>query len=132
MKLKRKEGFRFIFDPPLEAEYEIYIKGKVVGREKYRGEIVDIRPRGMKILCGPEIESYLMKNTLQINVRFQLDVTYIRALGDVIWSRPFGDCTYQCGLNFLVQKDIDELIINELKHRRRNEVLLKRKNQNIS
>ncbi|RKQ12837.1 PilZ domain-containing protein [Ureibacillus endophyticus] len=120
-----------MFDPPIEGEYEIYLNGQLASHERYIGQILDISPRGMKIVCGPEIESFLMKSSLQMNVRFLLDVTYIRALGDVIWSRSFGD-SFQCGLNFTVQKDIDELITNELKHRRRKEVLAKRINHNIS
>ncbi|TSI04295.1 PilZ domain-containing protein [Lysinibacillus sp. BW-2-10] len=125
MDFKRKEGFRFIFDQPIEADYEIYINGQLASIETYHAKILDISPRGMKIFCGPEIRSYLKNSTLQIKVHFLLDVTHIHAIGDVVWSRPFGSA-YQCGLNFSVQPDIDELITNELKLRRKKEVFARR------
>ncbi|SOB91415.1 PilZ domain-containing protein [Ureibacillus xyleni] len=131
MNFKRKEGFRFTFDPPLEADYEIYINGQLASMETYHTKILDISPRGMKIFCGPEIGSYLKHSTLQIKVHFLLDVAHIRAIGDVVWSRPFGRA-YQCGLNFSVQKDIDELITNELKLRRKKEVFAKRIIHNLA
>ncbi|SOB91421.1 PilZ domain-containing protein [Ureibacillus xyleni] len=122
MNFKRKEGFRFVFNEPIEAKYEIYINSKRINLEKYNGKILDISPRGMKLFCGPEIGEYLRDTTLQVEVQFVLDVTTIRALGDVMWSKPLGS-GFQCGVVLAAQEDIDELIIGEMKQRRKKEVL---------
>ncbi|RKQ18139.1 PilZ domain-containing protein [Ureibacillus endophyticus] len=122
MNFKRKEGFRFVFNEPIEATYGIYINDKPVNIEKYNGKILDISPRGMKLFCGPEIEKYLNDPSLQVEIQFVLDVTTIRAIGDIVWSKPLG-AGFQCGVVLTVQEDVDELIISEMKRRRKKEVL---------
>ncbi|TSI04293.1 PilZ domain-containing protein [Lysinibacillus sp. BW-2-10] len=122
MNFRRKEGFRFVFNDPIEANFKIYINGQLASADKYNGKILDISPRGMKMFCGPEIGEYLRSTTLQVEVQFVLDVTTIRALGDVVWSKPLGS-GFQCGIILAAQEDIDNLIIDEMKRRRKKEVL---------
>ncbi|WP_421663935.1 hypothetical protein [Lysinibacillus telephonicus] len=68
------------------------------------------------------IGEYLKNTTLQIEIQFVLDVTMIRATGEIVWSKPYANGS-QFGVLFHKDENIDELIISEMKQRRKKEVL---------
>ncbi|KGR76463.1 PilZ domain-containing protein [Ureibacillus sinduriensis] len=122
-QFKRQEGFRYIFNEPIEASFKLIQDGKFVDSgNRFPCKILDISPRGVKMFSEVKLGEYLNKATLQIEVQFVLDVTTIQAIGEVVWRKPFGRGD-QYGILFQDQKEIDELIISEMKLRRKKEVM---------
>lgn len=71
---------------------------------------------------------YINKANLQVELQFVLDVTTIRAIGEIVWRKSYGRGE-QYGIVFQAQEDIDELIISEMKLRRKKEVLQAKQNR---
>ncbi len=122
MAFKRTEGFRFTFGEPVNAKYIILNDGKPQDLEKTKYEcgIMDISPRGMKMFSYHDIGEH-NKKLVQIEVQFVLDEVLIKAIGDVVWHKDLGS-KIQYGLIFDGQPQVEDLIINELKLRRKKEV----------
>ena len=116
MIFKRQEGFRFKFDEPIKMTFAIYENGKVNQAQTAMADLLDISPRGMKMFT----EVDLGVNPPPLDLRFVLDTIEVRAYGEIIWSRPFGNGK-QYGVNFNNQGSVEDLIIDELKSRRRKE-----------
>lgn len=127
MIFKRQEGFRFCFGEPIEAKFVILIDGKPLNLERtsHPCRILDISPRGMKMGSETNLNEYINK-VLQLEIFFTLDVTEIKCVGEIVWSKPFGSCTHY-GITFTNSAAVEDLIINELKIRRRKEVLRKKR-----
>ena len=123
MIFKRQEGFRYAFGEPLEAGVVILIEGKPldVERKRITCEVLDISPRGLKISINEDFNEYKNK-VLQLEISFILDSTEIKGIGEIVWSKKFGS-GYHYGITFFNQASVEELIVNELKSRRRKEVL---------
>lgn len=121
MNFKRQEGFRFVFNEPIDAMFRLMING-ASNNETYDCKILDISPRGIKMFSEAKFGEYLNHTTLQIEVQFVLDVTMIRATGEIAWSKPYANGN-QFGVLFHAREDIDELIISEMKRRRKREVM---------
>jgi len=79
-------------------------------------ELLDISPRGLKMYT----EVDLGVNPPPLDIHFVLDTQEVRAYGEVIWSRPFGSGK-QYGVYFNDQGRVEELIVDELKLRRKKE-----------
>lgn len=122
MIFKRNEGFRFAFGEPLYANFGILIDGKPQNLEKtqYPCEIQDISPRGMKMFSNIEIGEDTTK-LVQLEVTFILDVTKIRAVGEIVWSKKVMH-GFHYGLIFDNQPVVEQLIVSELKERRKKEL----------
>ena len=120
---KRKEGFRFAFGEPIEAGFVIMIGGKPLGLERKRmpGRVLDISPRGMKMVTEVDLTEYMDK-MLQLEVFFVIDKAEIRAIGEIVWCKKFGS-GYHYGIVFPNQPGAESIIISELKARRRKEAL---------
>ncbi|MGE7945723.1 PilZ domain-containing protein [Lysinibacillus sp. NPDC093688] len=116
MIFKRQEGFRFKFDEPVKMTFAIYEDGSVNQAQTAMADLLDISPRGLKMFT----EVDLGVNPRPLDLRFILDTKEVRAYGEVIWSRPFGNGK-QYGVNFNNQDSLEDLIIEELKLRRRKE-----------
>lgn len=127
VNFKRKEGFRFTFEEALDAKYAILLDGKYESLERpmYPCDIIDISPKGMKMFSTNKIGEHTNK-LLQIEVNFILYKTAIRAVGEIIWSKPYAS-GFQYGLEFREQQNLGNLIVEELKLLRRSEVFQKRK-----
>lgn len=119
---KRTEGFRFAFGEPIAASFVILVDGKSLDIEgtKYPCEIMDISPHGMKMFSSKEIGEHNNK-LVQLEVQFILDEALIKATGEIVWSKAFGS-NFQYGLVFENQAAVENLIISELKIRRKKEV----------
>ena len=122
MIFKRQEGFRHAFEEPLAAGVVILIEGKPLNVERSRipCEILDISPRGLKILIGEDFSEYKNK-VLQLEISFILDLTEITGIGEIVWSKQIGKCYYY-GITFFNQPSLENLIVSELKIRRRKEI----------
>ena len=124
MHFKRQEGFRIVFNEPIEASFKLLINGQPVeALGSSPCKILDISPKGVKMFSEVKFGEYINRATLQVELQFVLDVTPIQAIGEIVWSKPFGRGN-QYGVLFQAQEDIDELIVSEMKLRRKKEVLL--------
>ena len=123
MIFKRQEGFRYVFGEPLEAGVVVLIDGKPLDIERKRitCEVLDISPRGLKMAIDEDFNEYKNK-VLKLEISFMLDSIEIKCIGEIVWSKKFGS-GYHYGIIFFNQSNVEELIINELKARRRKEVL---------
>ena len=123
MVFKRTEGFRFTFAQPLPASFVIYENGnpQEIERQKHTCEIVDISPRGMKMFSYIEIGEHTNK---QLEMHFILDSAPIKAFAEIVWVKPMGK-NFQYGLIIENQPEVEELIVSELKIRRKKEVIKK-------
>ena len=122
MKFKRQEGFRYSFGRPLDAGVVVLIEGKPLDVEQTQipCEILDISPRGLKIMSGEDFNEHANK-VLQLEISFILDSTEIKGIGEIVWSKKIGS-GYHYGITFFNQSNVEDLIINELKLRRRKEI----------
>ncbi|MFJ7921388.1 PilZ domain-containing protein [Lysinibacillus fusiformis] len=116
MIFKRQEGFRFKFEEPVQITFAVYENGRVNHGQTAMAELLDISPRGLKMYT----EVDLGVNPPPLDVHFVLDTQEVRAYGEVIWSRPFGSGK-QYGVYFNDQGRVEELIVDELKLRRKKE-----------
>lgn len=126
MIFKRQEGFRFAFPEPLLASFCLLVDGKPQDLEKtqYQCDIHDISPRGMKMFSNIEIGVDSNK-LVQVEVYFILDVTKIKAIGEIVWTKKVLN-GFQYGLIFVDQPAVEELIVSELKGRRKKELQAKK------
>ncbi|MGN7478800.1 PilZ domain-containing protein [Solibacillus silvestris] len=122
MEFKRNEGFRFTFGVPVAAKYTVLIDGKPEDLEatKHPCEIIDISPRGMKMFSYHGIGENT-NHLVQLEIQFILDEVLIKAIGEIVWKKKYGE-KFQYGLIFEDQPAIEELIVSELKIRRKKEV----------
>ncbi|WP_025116766.1 PilZ domain-containing protein [Lysinibacillus fusiformis] len=116
MIFKRQEGFRFKFEEPVQITFAVYENGRVNHGQTAMAELLDISPRGLKMYT----EVDLGVNPPPLDIHFVLDTQEVRAYGEVIWSRPFGSGK-QYGVYFNDQGLVEELIVDELKLRRKKE-----------
>ncbi|GLC87786.1 PilZ domain-containing protein [Lysinibacillus piscis] len=123
MNFKRKEGFRFKFEEPIPMTFAVYENGRVNKEKMAMATLLDISPKGIKMFS----EVDLGINPPPIEVRFILDTHEIRAYGEVIWVRPFAKGK-QYGIFFNDQVQVEDLIVDELKARRKKEIAISKKN----
>lgn len=127
MQFKRSEGFRYDFPNPIDANYKILVNGRVenIEQPKYDCKIYDISPHGMKMF-SEETFGELSNMMLQLEIHFILDEVAITAVGNIVWEKPHVKGKLY-GLVFVNQPKLEELIISELKERRRKQVLSAKK-----
>ncbi len=129
MHFKRQEGFRFVFNEPIEASFKLLIDGQPMdGLGSCPCKILDISPRGVKMFSEVNLGEYINKAGVQVELQFILDVTPIQAIGEIVWRKAYGRGE-QYGIVFQAQENIDELIISEMKLRRKKEVLQSKQNR---
>ncbi len=116
MIFKRQEGFRFKFEEPVQITFAVYENGRVNHGQTAMAELLDISPRGLKMYTEVDLGA----NPPPLDIHFVLDTQEVRAYGEVIWSRPFGSGK-QYGVYFNDQGRVEELIVDELKLRRKKE-----------
>ena len=127
MIFKRQEGFRFKFKEPIQITFAIYENGKVNHGQTAMADLLDISPRGLKMFT----EVDLGINPPPLDIHFVLDTQEVRAYGEVIWSRPFGNGK-QYGIYINNQAPVEDLIVEELKLRRKKEAAeAKKQNNNL-
>ena len=121
MQFKRSEGFRYSFQNPLHANYRVLLNGvENTDQFIYNCQIHDISAHGMKLFSEVNFEEFSNK-MLQLEIHFILDEVPIMAIGNIVWGKPHAKGKLY-GLVFVNQPKLEELIISELKSRRREEV----------
>ncbi len=79
----------------------------------------------MKLFSNESFSEHSYK-LLQLEIYFILDEVAITAVGNIVWEKPYAKGKLY-GLIFKDQPKLNELIISELKARRRKEILLAKK-----
>ncbi len=122
MQYKRNEYFRYTFGEPSEATFRII---KQINNEsgielskKGKCYIVDVSPNGVRMLTDLSINIEQLK---KIELNFVLDEQPITMIGDLVWSqKKIHGIEYGVRLNG--DHDSEQLIVNELKTRRKKEM----------
>ena len=106
------------------ANFKVLLNGKseAFNQSFYNCQILDVSPRGMKMFSEADFGGYINK-MLQFEVHFILDEVSIHAVGDIVWERPYANGK-QYGLIFNNQPKLEDLIVTELKARRKKEIIL--------
>ena len=120
MLFKRSEGFRYKFEEPLHTTFTIVENGKAIEGEAAIGGILDISPRGIKMFSTVDLNAG-KAICPQLEIRFVIDTLTIVAYGEVMWSRPYMKGK-QYGVFFNNQEPLEDLIVEELKLRRKKEI----------
>ncbi|KYG91200.1 PilZ domain-containing protein [Metasolibacillus sp. FSL K6-0083] len=124
MFFKRQESFRFSFDEPIPAKVKMLVDGQPImkdGVEIFDASILDISPRGVKVFSEVNFNESGKQIPL-LEVQFVLDSSEITGVGEVVWTKVFGQGK-QYGIIFQNQSSLEDLIISELKVRRKKEVI---------
>lgn len=122
MNYKRNEGFRYVFGEPIEATFVIMQNGRYLEMKDnlHPCRIIDISPKGMKIYSTIDLDP-LFNDLLSLEINFVLDVTLLSGIGKIVWSKPYGRGKYY-GISLSDENSIEEMIISEMKRRRKKEV----------
>ncbi|MEC1178863.1 PilZ domain-containing protein [Metasolibacillus meyeri] len=123
MFFKRQEGFRFAFDEPIQAKVKKLINnqsGVKNDGEIFEASILDISPHGIKMFAEANFNENVSQAPL-VEVQFVLDSSEIVGVGEIVWTKEFGQGK-QYGIIFHDQSSLEDLIISELKVRRKKEI----------
>ena len=121
MQYKRNEYFRYTFGEPSEASFRLIMqKEKEEAELSKKGKcyIVDISPNGARILSDLLMD---IKQLKKIELSFVLDEKPITIIGDLIWSQKKAS-GYEYGVQLHGNQETEQLIIKELKARRKKEI----------
>ncbi|WP_318615774.1 PilZ domain-containing protein [Sporosarcina sp. YIM B06819] len=119
MLYKRNEYFRYTFGNPLEGEFRIVIDDDQ-GEESSPGDcqLIDISPGGAKIFAKFNIP--VEHRSVRLHVKFTLFEEVIEVLGVIVWRKPYTG-GYMYGFDFDEDATLEQIIVKELKLRRRSE-----------
>lgn len=131
MNFKRKESFRYAFEEPIGATFKVMQNGSYLEMRDnlHPCYIADISPRGMKLYSTTNLEP-LLNDLLTLEINFVLDVVSLTGVGRIVWSKPYGKGCYY-GISICEEHSIEDMIVDELKKRRRKEVLQQKNRVNI-
>ncbi|MFJ8261814.1 PilZ domain-containing protein [Rummeliibacillus sp. NPDC094406] len=123
MEYRRRESFRHVLVHEVPVTYNCQDGGLKTYRQ---GEIVEISPSGLKLFTEENLPCE--KGEIELDLSFKLYSKPINVRGDVRWKKVIGG-GYQYGVFLNTVDEHQELIISELKLRRRKEVFeFKRQN----
>ncbi|HWI49083.1 MAG TPA: PilZ domain-containing protein [Rummeliibacillus sp.] len=116
MEYRRRESFRHVLVHEVPVTYNC--QGDRM--KPYRqGNIVEISPSGLKLFTEENLP--YEKGEIELDLSFNLYSKPINVRGDVRWKKAIGG-GYQYGVYMNTVDEHQELIISELKLRRRKEV----------
>ncbi|MCG7344388.1 PilZ domain-containing protein [Sporosarcina sp. ACRSL] len=120
MLYKRHEYFRHSFGIPPKATFRIVVGEDM--NESNPGDclLLDISPGGTKI--ATDFNLPIEKGPVFMRLHFTLFETPIDIEGKIVWKKQ-STGGFQYGIDFVENPSISNLIIDELKLRRRSEVV---------
>lgn len=124
LEYRRKESFRHVLIHEVTVTYNFKMDGRVTYR---KGKIIDISPNGLKIFTEDDLSSNSEMHDLDLS--FTLFSKPINVKGDIRWKKAFGD-GYYYGIDMNNVEEHQEMIISELKLRRKKEAF-EEKRQNL-
>ncbi|RIJ65063.1 PilZ domain-containing protein [Rummeliibacillus sp. TYF005] len=124
LEYRRKEYFRHVLIHEVPVTYSFKRDGMMIFR---KGQIIDISPSGLKMFTEVDLSSN--SEMYDLDLSFILFSKSINVKGDIRWKKAFGD-GYYYGIDMNNVEQHQELIISELKLRRKKEVF-EEKRQNL-
>lgn len=122
MLYKRTEYFRYTFGEPLVAEFRIVVEnGTDIESSPGECHFLDISPGGAKLFAKFDIP--LERESVRLHIKFTLYEKLIDLQGVIVWKKPYSG-GYMYGYDFDENVEIEHLIVEELKLRRRSESVL--------
>lgn len=118
MEYKRSESFRHVLLKPVDVQYSCTVDQQVALTRT--GKMLDISPSGMSLLVIKQLTDEEKEYPLLLS--FCLYRQTIEAQGTIRWER-FHPEGYQYGIEMVESAQLENMIISELKQRRRQEVL---------
>lgn len=114
MRYKRKSTFRYTFDDPVPALFQITkINQTSVNSSQGQAKIVDISPVGVKIISHLDIPE-INHSSIEINITFTLHNINLNFSGNIV--RHYKKVsTNEYGVEFFENKEAQELLIKQLK-----------------
>lgn len=125
MFYKRAEYFRHTFGEPLEATFRILLADET-RKESSLGHcsVIDLSQGGAKLFA--EFNLPLERNPVRLQLVFTLFESQINTVGTVVWKKSHRG-GYLYGFDIDEDENTAQLIVQELKLRRRMEVEEKNK-----
>lgn len=120
MLYKRHEYFRHSFGTPLDATFRIVLGEGANESNPGNCVLLDISPGGTKIATDFKLPSEQGPVSLRFN--FILFETPIEIEGKIAWKKQSVG-GFQYGIDFVEDPSVGKLIVDELKLRRRTEVV---------
>lgn len=117
MEYKRFEPFRHTLMNTVDVNYSFIVDEVAVTKT---GKIVDISPSGISMITAEALTEKQLKSVITFS--FCLHEQEIQAIGFIRWKK-FHKEGFQYGVDLSTTEEIENLIIDELKIRRKNEVL---------
>src|SRR5690625_4269969 len=109
MRYKRKEAFRYEFDKPLTALFEITdIDEKSVSTSQGEAEIIDLSPTGIKLQSKLNIPDIDLKS-IRLSLTFELNDQQFIVNGLIVWKKDKG-----ISVHYGIDLDIDKSTKQEL------------------
>ena len=122
MLYKRNEYFRYTFGKPLKGEFRIVVEDGQ-GGESSPGDcqLIDISPGGAKLFAKFNIP--IEHGSVRLRIKFTLLEEPIEVSGVIVWRKPYSG-GYMYGYDFDEDARLEQVIVEELKLRRRSEINL--------
>ncbi|WP_162920131.1 PilZ domain-containing protein [Paenisporosarcina cavernae] len=118
MQYRRKESFRFTFQPPEKATLFIR-QEEESGTVSYEVELVDISGHGARIFSPIRMDHLMSHSEVTLSVKLHAKELVLK--GEVAWKKPSRDGTL-IGAEFQVDQKAEADIMQELKLRRHKEL----------
>lgn len=117
LEYKRFESFRHVLTQAVDVQYSFVVDEIAMTKT---GEIVDISPSGICMVTTESLSEQQLKSV--ITFTFCLHQQEIKAIGFIRWKK-FHKEGFQYGVDLNTTEELENLIISELKLRRKQEVL---------
>ena len=125
MLYNRKEAFRHTFKNPIPATFQLIVEGEKDDEIEFSNKgaclIVDLSPSGIRIyskLDIPKRPGY----PIHLAIEVLLTDEPLKLVGDLVWKKAYMD-GHQYGIDLKTDEKIEFQIIQELKERRRLELI---------
>jgi len=111
MVYKRQEGFRFVFDPPINGIYKVMKINNVEISSSYEVmSIIDISPKGAKL----EIDLDFLYSNTTISIAFKLNKKGIHLTGQTVWKKGYAGRVFY-GIKFNENSYSETELLKEIK-----------------
>lgn len=112
MRYNREEPFRYTFDEPIAALFQIReISGHLVDTAEGAAKIIDISTEGMKINSALDIPD---SKSIHLSVSFELNGAAFDTEGCIVWKKDRGH-THDYGIDLLTEAQDRKHLITQLK-----------------
>ncbi|WP_106496113.1 PilZ domain-containing protein [Lentibacillus sp. Marseille-P4043] len=114
MRYKREEPFRYTFDEPISALFQIKeIDGHSVETSEGEAKIIDISPEGVKLNSELNLPDTIDKS-IHLSISFALNGNPFDFIGIIVWKKKVGTAT-NYGIDFLTDDSAKQALVEQIK-----------------